>query len=151
MLPFGTRNKIIELIYYYYDRCTGNSLLHNFLVVTLVFLLKGLLGNHICFFIMSPWFYHLHLFLLPNEYISSGGIPVEQSGSLEHWLPNFCENRYQKCLFQIFYQIYYYLCKTFTRLQNNHWYHLIFSACSISSSLSTLPSTNDQTLHLIEK
>lgn len=60
-----------------------------------VFLLKGLLGNHICVFIMSSWFYHLHLLLLPNEYTSSGGILVEQSGSSEHWFPSFCENRYQ--------------------------------------------------------
>lgn len=96
MLPFGSRNKIIELIYYYYDRCTGNCLSHSFLVVTLVFLLKGLVGNHICVFIMSPWFYHLQLFLLPSECTSSGGIPVDQSGSLEHLLPDFCENRYQK-------------------------------------------------------
>lgn len=66
-------------------------------------------------------------------------------------MPNLNENRYKKRFVIHVYRIYSCLCKIVNRLQNSHCYHPIFHACSIPASLSTLPSTDDQPLYLIEK
>lgn len=113
----------MELIYYYYDRCIGNCSSHRFLVVTLVFLLKGLVP-HVCVFIRNPLFCHVQLFLLPRNLLEEYLLTKVDLWSICCLISMRTDTK-KKSLFHIFYQIYYCLCKTSTGLQNNHWYHLI--------------------------